>query len=840
MPAKPLPSNEDGDDAGPRTKPRSGLQSPRVLIGLGLGVLLIAGGAFWFFSGPSEPPDVRLKRALRLLDQRRDREARNEVQLLIDRNYRDADFPGGIEFVLGIIAYRDVENWDVDSREARYLIALQHLRAADELALASDRRPEWSFAIGVSLFHTGLPDKASPHLELAVREYDQDKATAALLAAEARLFRQTDEDNAAAAEFIQVAIDELTRRMNEQQALSSPEPARLGAAQLALDRARLQYAGVLMRLNRKNDAEEVLAAISPSSINSSATGVLRAQALMASGEYADASALLRSLGNNDDFDRTYLPQAWYLIGVCAERSGQLDQAAAAYRRTTERFEKTHEGVAARLAAAECLRQLGRSEEALQMYAEFVRGIPRPEEFRNRWISLPRVRQILIGAWNAWVEQNFHQQAIALSDILGRLLPSEQALDLLAIAHQRWAAETEQLVASQPYDLRRVQLDDVRARWRTTAAVFARLAEVRSNASDVIEALWTSADQFARGHDFAAAAEQYTRLLTLRPQGRVATTLVRRGQCYLNLEKYDEALADFQLVVTHHPKDPAVYQANYLIAQCYFERQELQLAERHFRELLASPELAPTAYEWRRSLFSLGKLLHDFAELQLFHWKRRGTVTDPKLFASDEERVAIFQRFDESAALLSQYLDRYPSTSESLEVRFFRARCYQRAAQALQDKLAAAETENARLEYQRQIDERLKLAKTDHERLRATLRLQANENRLDELGQVLVRNTSFEIANCLFELRQYQDAINAYNEYAARYADDPDSISALMQVANAYVQMKKPSEALSTLAQARLILNQLSDSAFQSSRVNLNRNDWFAWINSEEAHVKNLR
>jgi len=66
--------------------------------------------------------------------------------------------------VLGICAFREAGAFDDVARDRRYMTAVSFLREADRQSMIEDRRPEWNFAMGISLFRTGLADVALPGL----------------------------------------------------------------------------------------------------------------------------------------------------------------------------------------------------------------------------------------------------------------------------------------------------------------------------------------------------------------------------------------------------------------------------------------------------------------------------------------------------------------------------------------------------------------------------------------------------------------------------------------------------------------------------------------------------
>ena len=85
----------------------------------------------------------------------------------------------------------------------------------------------------------------------------------------------------------------------------------------------------------------------------------------------------------------------------------------------------------------------------------------------------------------------------------------------------------------------------------------------------------------------------------------------------------------------------------------------------------------------------------------------------------------------------------------------------------------------------------------------------------------------------YQIEVSSDGVNwttIYSTSAGRYQQEPDSLTAYVQIANCYDHMQKPAEALSTLAQAQLILKQLPDTVFSGLPSAMSRDDWQRWLN----------
>ncbi|HEY3969271.1 MAG TPA: tetratricopeptide repeat protein [Planctomycetaceae bacterium] len=788
-----------------------------------LGVMALNSGlVIYLMREPEVLPEREFETALKALDDdhaqtldekndNQDRKllatARRIALVLREQGYQDRNFHGGVSFILGMCFFREAIAYDDVGRDQRYLTAATYLSEVQRQSIPEERRPEWAFAAGISLYRIGRPDEAQPLLKDAVESYPPGRHEAGLLLTQIYMDGRSKQNMKAALELNSDLIADATLRPDDR------------------DTAWLQRAQILLALDRRDDSIEALDNVSQEN-RTHASAILMAQTKMADGQFSEAIKLLAPLSREVGLERVYPAQAMYLMGVCADQLGELENAVAYYLRTTERYQLSHEALASQLGAAAALRRLGRNEEALELYAQVLRSVSRPKSFRNRWISLRKLQELVIEAWNSWMEHHFYDEAITLSELMSPAVPFEQAVEMTARANQRWAEHLEAEVAKESTERHAAHQEELERRWQRAGRAYARLAESCHATNDYYNALWTSAEDYTKGHDYASAIENLNQFTENRLSNLLPLALVHRGQCYINLGRLDDALRDFEDAISNNPTDPVSFQARYLIGRCYLERNEPELAELTWRKILDSQDLAPTAVEWRTALYSLGKLLYDTADLSR---RKAGQLAAAGQEPTAEQQSVVMTRFDDAILRLEEFRDRYPAMAETVEVRFLLAQALQRSAEYPQSRWKTAETDNARHEFRRQMHERLDRAIRELQQLQTLLKSRQATGQLDEAGQGMLRSCFFDIPNCLFLLERYEKAIAAYSTYAGSYQHEPDSLIAYVQIANCYERLKKLAEAHSTLAQAQLILKQLPDNAFSASPAAMSRTDWQRWL-----------
>jgi len=790
---------------------------------LGLGVCV---GVAFYVTRPEEIPEsFKLQQALKYLENDRLAAAHAIAISLQQTGYIDPDFPGGVDFILGIISFHEAQDQDEISREQSYVVTTAFLKQADKYSVPKEWEPQWAWALGVSLFRSGSVEESIPLLRQGI-DYPPGKLEAGIYLIDAYLAAHEPQST-------KLAVELSTRLVTDPDL--SPERR---------DEAWLEHAQALIMSGRKTEAEAALKNVAPSALTEQGKAVLRAQVFMVEGNYTEALKLLEPVATSDGYQRTYPSRASYLRGKCAvllseqirnsqsptdparrqaDLKGWMENAVTYFERTAESFEGTQEAVASQLGAADALRALDRREEALQTYGTVLRGIRKPEHFRNRWVSLKKVEERVLAAWEAWIAQGRFPEAIALAELMPPVIRRDQASDLVAQGHERWAEHLQSEYDKLPTPAKVVRRGELLNRWKRCGEAFAKAAMHRTTGYD--DAVAKSADYLLKGHDFAESVVQWTTIVENQPPQWISTALLHRGQAYLDLNQPKLAIADFQRLIATYPTDPNSYQAQYYLGRGFIERNQLDEAETAWRQLLTTNVVEPNSEEWRLTVFELAQLLQHRAEQEL-----RDTRDLPLSTAGvPERREAAFRRLDEVLQKLDEYLRRYPQSEEAIEAQFHLGRSFQLVSERPADKYKTAVTDNARAEYEKQRKSLLEQAVGQLRPLQVRLVDAQRTSEMSPARQTLLRTCSFELAHCLFALGANRPAIEAYQFCVARYQQDAEALLALIQMANCYQRLKQPAEAVSTLTQAQLMLKQLPESAFPARPGSLSRDEWVKWL-----------
>ena len=795
---------------------------------MGLVVVVGGGGAYLLF-GPKEPaPAEKLQRALELVDQRESawklRQALTIVDDLEERKYVDPEFPAGLSFVRGMVAFLDGREVNGREQQQRYLTAIDEFDYASLRGMPAERKAEMTYALGVALQTVGLTTRAREMLEDALELWPQGRTEISLLLVENYRSSQNRE-----------LLDSATELLDELNQATDLSPA-------DRNRALLLRSDVLNQVGRRAEAQAILGAVP---FQRSGGGEHGMQLLRADGMVRDAEKLFSENNARDARIRLTAAQellqvltgstiapvtaakANFLLGRSSELLDNNQAAITHYQNTIRRFESFDEAFSARVRLARVFQAEGRKEEAIREFRVVHSLVPRPQDFRNSEYTLSELQAEILDAALQWSETGDYAEAIVLSREMPPIIGREQGLTNAARYASNWAEAAVNAQQNAPADARPAMEPNIHERWSMSGTAWADLAEVMRTDSRYPEYLQTSAEHYRLAHQFENALAQLNRFIRAEPPQGLARAYVLRGQTLMDLDRLNDAVGDLQFVIDNAPTDPVSFEAMYLMGVSMLEMDRPDDALRAWNALLQSDDLRPSADEWRRAQFAYGRLL----VLQAANEFRQSIPADGD--EQTEEQVQLresaFARWKEAVRSLSEYLGRYPDSPERIECHYMLASTYHKLSLELRERLNKPMPTNARNEVYRLMKLRLTEAANEYRRLQRDLQSLRANSQLDAYGQELYRTTFLEIPHVWFDQEEFQQAIDGYRTVATRFPDHVCVLRAYLQMARCYNRLDQPEEARRQLEQARVILRRLPDEAFDAPASGLSRDDWVAWL-----------
>ncbi len=779
--------------------------------------------------GPKEvPPAEKLQRALHLVDKRESawtlRQALSIVEDLEEQKYVDPEFPAGLSYIRGMVAFLDGREFNGREQQQRYLAAIDEFDYARLRGMPAERKAEMTYALAVALQKVGLTTRARGVLEEANEVWPQKRTEISLLLVEN--YRSSRNPG---------LLDEASSLLDELDQAADLTPA-------DRNRALLLRSDVLNQIGRREEAQAILGAVP---FPRSGGGEHGMQLLRADGMVNDAENLLLQNRTRDARIRLTAAQellqtltgstiapgtaakANFLLGRCSEMLDNNQAAITHYQNTIRRFESFDEAFSARLRLARVFQAEGRKEEAIREFRLLHTLVPRPQDFRNSEYTLPELQAEILDAALQWSESGDFSEAITLSREMPPIIEREQGLTNAARYASDWASALVDAQQAAPADARPAMEQDIRDRWAMSGAAWGELAQMLRTDSRYPEYLQVSAEHYRLGHEFASALEQLDKFIRAEPPQGMARAYVLRGQTLMDLDRLSDAIGDLQFVISNAPTDPASFEAMYLMGVCLLEMDRPDDALRAWNTLLQSDDLRPSADEWRRAQFAYSRLLVFLAANEF--QQAIPADGDEQTEEQVKLRESAFARWKEAVRSLSEYLGRYPDSPERIECHYMLASTYHKLSLELRERLNQPMPTNARKEVYRLLNQRLTDAADEYRKLQRDLQgLRAN-SQLDAYGKELYRTTFLEIPHVRFDQEQYEQAIDGYRTVATRFPDHVCVLRAYLQMARCYNRLDQPEEARRQLEQARVILKRLPDEAFDAPSSGLSRDDWVAWL-----------
>lgn len=748
-----------------------------------------------------EPPEAVLAAAMRALDAWDHAEAERLATQLRDSKQLPTEQWGGPVFILGVLASRQADEMLGRQRAARSLLAARYLEEARNRGFPPGRRGEGFFLLARSLYHAGQ----LPAARMALKEALPHCPT-----------RQAEIHQLLAATY----LDDATPRLDEAMAENRRFLESRGLSEEQRAEGLLQQAKIFMRQGKTTECAVALRQIPRHTVSHGEATVLLGQIQLEEArtlakrpeasaaelaesrrKYQEAIQTFRIAQSRDTLSNVATRQSQYLIGVCLTELGDERAAIAQFERIGRLFPETPESFAADFRRADLLRRAGRDAEAASVYRQVLRAVIEPENYSNPWLPIESLRQDMVAAYQHYVDTGQFDGALEIAKSLSPLFPRTRAMQLTAETYAAWGKRLLEQSETAPPAQRGSLAMQGRARYRRAGRTYRRLAELMLTSRQYPEILWRGATALMWGQDFAGAKEMLDQYLRDRARERHPQALVMLGQALLSLGQVEPALEALGECIDFYPRDAAAYRARLLAAQASMEKGDARRAESLLMDNLGGEFLTPASIEWRDSLFLLGQLLY-----------QQG-------------------RYEEAVRRLEEAVARYPETPKAVEARYLAARGYQRAAEDLRDRIRQNLAGATRPSQTREYHDLLSKALEAYRQLQTALLKRQQDADLPDDQKAILRNCYFAIGGVLFELGQYEAAIEADSATVNRYQNQPEALDAYLRIAWAYRRLGRTADARSAIEQAKTALARMKPDADFQETTNYSREQWSQLLDS---------
>lgn len=792
------------------------------------GACVIALGAVLQYLSPPtlkvKPTSVMLEEALQALDAGELEVARivaAELRLRTDVPERQA---GVSPYVLGVVMHHDaLDEWHPRERRAYFLMSARYLEESRQAGFPPAREGHAAYMLGKSLHGCERRTEALPPLQMALDTEPTRRTEILWLLTDGYLNGMTP-DLPKAAEYNQEYLQDETLTREDR------------------DAALLRHARITFELGRTEECRQRLAEFPENSPGYAEAMLLRGRLLFgeatelakdpatkaqASEKYGQARALFAKSQELAGRNAEIVRQAQYLQGLCLRSLGDFLAAESVFSRNRRSHLETPEGLASGIEEAELQHLLGNDAPALQAYQRVLRQIALTPSHVRPWIGDEDLRRRLEETVAAYRSEPQFDAAAELLKALHLVFPDARSVELQAQLRQEWGDHLmKQASAPQAKEVANLR-SRARQEYRQAGHDFGRLAKLRFSTRQYPQDLWSSAENYLRGQDYESAVNVYR--LHLDNQSRTARppALTRIGECLLALNRPQEALGYVEECIAAFPKDPFVYRARLIAATADLELGREKQAIDLLLANLENESLTPKSAEWRDSLFALGRIY--YLEGHRHETRSREKGIDSTIVAEQQaglkELELAHDAFEEAVKRLEEAVQRDPEAEQAIEARYMLAQAHFYSAKLPIKQLAGVNIETTKETLRREMQRELSAAITGFDELKTVLIARQEQGDLSPVENRILRNCYFRKADALFDLKQYEEAIQAYSSATNRYQQEPESLEAFVQIAISQRKLNRLADSRRTLEQARLVLGRMPSTADFQRTTRYDRDEW---------------
>lgn len=549
---------------------------------------------------------------------------------------------------------------------------------------------------------------------------------------------------------------------------------------------------------------------------------LKAWTLYRTGHYDEAERFLRTIRNRlSPSDEVHAMTGWLLGRVVLGDGGPQRplEAMSFFTDVIVSHSESPYALASRVGQAEAFYYMDRPDDAVSTFEIAFDDMPRLRA--NPLVDLGVLLTSLSVMAGDQRRAGHLAESLAyarLAKVLAEENPGAEGLLVLEQFVQTLEARAEGLSRTESGASPSMLDDD----WTMSPSGAARLlyeeaAEValdlarRSALKEERAAAWTwrAAEFLARAGQRQRAVDLYGSFSSERPaHALVPRALLRTGQLLQAMGRLPEAIESYQRCYRRFPRTLEGARTLVPLAECYLALGpgNESLAETTLRIVTDTSEVfTPQAPEFADAMFLLGDVL---------------------------TRVNEFER---AIAVMEEALERFGNDSRVGRTRFLLADAYRRSALALKLESLDASFAGEIQQMQTEAAWRFRHARDLYRWMIDEYESRGPES-LGRLERVYYRHAALYEADCYFETQEYRPALKRYEEAVAIFKDSPTGLAAYVQIINCHVFLGRPHEARAALARAEILVDSMSDAAFEESVSPERREDWkryLEWLNESE-------
>lgn len=819
--------------------PRSGLSKLLVIGSLaGAAIAAFAGAFVWIMSSAALDPEISLNAGVRLLKKGQPSEAKMLVAALGDAEPELASQKAKKLLILGAASLEEAENLQAPRfRYSKATEAQKLLADANVLGFPRGFEGFGKFLLGKALFQLFRWDEAKEPLQESLNNWPNGRTQAIdrlidielhakksdrariqqLLDQWDRLPGITVEDRELGAiKRMEVALEQGDWDTCIELSQAYPADARLAP--------RAGYFGLVARLNRSD-------ASNPASTK----------------ELQEIESQLREIMRSPQIDWRTRLRTEFALGRTLQYGQRWKEALTAFSSIQQRAPDSVEGLIAAIEVMRVMLELQDYTGIAKTQRQLTEQMGQLEWYNNAWVSFEEMRERINAIGNRLLEAEAYPEALEFAAQQPPFCERKDRLRIEALANHRWATklrgseiDDDVMLDIRDASQQQAAYDDInkqqQALYAKAARAYEELARIEMRLPGYHDLIWAAIDCSQAAGEPAYCNSLIVSTIDFEPRNYQPRSLIKMAENHFAMQQPDKSLILLDRCVSQFSDHPLSFQARLNSARILNEQGNVDEAVKRLEENLYLSGLTPENITWKESLFELGKAFYNRGEKIFFEAQQlQEEIGSDKKTLRLQRLEASHDQFLESIARLEEWSQRYPEDSRRFDTLYNVGQAYRMAAYWPKVLVEEKQLPSEDLIRGRMLETKrlLESAERTYKEIREGISASRDWKLLDPAQQRLLRNSYFAEADLMFQAKHYDRALGAYRNIANRLANEPESLEALVQVAECLKYLNRHEESRGVIDQAKELLQQIPPTRDELfiSLTRFNRAGWTKHLDS---------
>lgn len=496
----------------------------------------------------------------------------------------------------------------------------------------------------------------------------------------------------------------------------------------------------------------------------------------------------------------YRRQSNLELGRTQRSLGDLIKAVSTFSTLRLASPSEPECLVSGLEEIDCFIDLARFDDVITTMEHISRNFGELAWYQNDWMPISDMRKKLLQSGERLLSQGAYATATKFSKLLP---PFCDLLDRLRIDCRGYEQLANQLKG-------RDSSGAVEQYYRESANAYAALSRHMMRLPNYPELVMKAVENYRNAGAFAESNRLLDTLLQYEARENQPIGLLIKARNYCSLNQPDLAMQTLDRILESNLNTSLIYDARLESARLLAAKDQFQEAEELILQNLYYSDLKPESPVWRDSLIELGELSFRRGEKLQSQAINAILETPGNTYENLANVEKSFQELERSIERIEDGLRRFQSDPRRLRMLYTTAKAYQLASTwpellLKENRIANDETIAGWKAQRKRLLNESRLA---YRRLREEVINAVDSNTPIPNSEKFLRNSFFGEADLLFDDGEYEEAWVAYRDASSRFINEPESIEAMVQIANCQKELGKIGDCRRTLEYAKDVLQKI--------------------------------